>query len=414
METTRLHLASGLMAASTLFCGCPVMAGGFRISSHDAFGSARGEAFAATADNPSAIYYNPAGIGQLRGHQLSGGAYGLNIQSRFESPTGAQFDNSKDLHAIPQVFYVYGAESLPFSFGLGAYSPYGLSSEWPETTGFRTVALEGRLTYFTLNPVAAWRVTPRFFVAAGATINYAELDVTQGLTPIPGNDYFNLRGEDLDVGFNLGGLWRVNEQFTVGLAYRSATTMDLEGESALIVHSPVPPFLPGPVAMTQDATARLPLPFNLVFGVSYRPTPRWNFEVNADYTDWSRLNTVTVKQAPLPDTGLVLNWEPSWYYEFGATRYLEKGWWVSLGYIFNENSVPDASYSPLVYDLDRHFITAGLGVEYDHLRLGLAYQFGYGPTRTVAGSATSAAGQTADGKYDFLSHAVIVTTGWKF
>jgi hypothetical protein len=33
---------------------------------------------------------------------------------------------------------------------------------------------------------------------------------------------------------------------------------------------------------------------------------------------------------------LVLEWQSSWYYEFGVTRYLDNGWHVSGGYIFNE------------------------------------------------------------------------------
>ena len=44
-----------------------VSADGFRLPDQDAFATARGEAFAATADNASAIYYNPAGISQLEG-----------------------------------------------------------------------------------------------------------------------------------------------------------------------------------------------------------------------------------------------------------------------------------------------------------------------------------------------------------
>ncbi len=54
-----------------------------------------------------------------------------------------------------------------------------------------------------------------------------------------------------------------------------------------------------------------------------------------------------------------LQWESSWYYEFGATRYLGRGWLVSAGYIFNQNSVPDSHYSPMVADSDRHFFSLG-------------------------------------------------------
>ena len=50
-----------------------LLANGMRLVSQDGFATARGEAFAATADNPSAIYYNPAGITQLDGTQLRAG-----------------------------------------------------------------------------------------------------------------------------------------------------------------------------------------------------------------------------------------------------------------------------------------------------------------------------------------------------
>ncbi|HTL17148.1 MAG TPA: outer membrane protein transport protein, partial [Patescibacteria group bacterium] len=157
-----------------------------------------------------------------------------------------------------------------------------------------------------------------------------------------------------------------------------------------------------------------------IFGISYRPTPRWNFEFNADYTDWSSLGTLTIQQAaPFPpllpqNIPLTFNWQPSWYYEFGATRYLANGWSISAGYIYNENSVPDAHYSPLVADLDRHFWSLGTGFKGRRFDFYIAYQFGYGPTRTVTGSAPSATGQTADGRYEFFSHAVLLTAGWHF
>ena len=84
----------------------------------------------------------------------------------------------------------------------------------------------------------------------------------------------------------------------------------------------------------------------MVCGISYRPTTNWNFEFDADYTDWSSLGTVTISRAEgctgmIPQNiPLVLKWQGSWYYEFGATRYLGDGWSVSAGYIYNENSVP--------------------------------------------------------------------------
>jgi long-chain fatty acid transport protein len=106
-------------------------------------------------------------------------------------------------------------------------------------------------------------------------------------------------------------------------------------------------------------------------------------------------------------------------YEFGVTRYFDNGWHVSAGYVFNENSVPNDHYTPLAADMDRHFISIGTGLKSSRYSFDVTYQFGYGPDHVVSGSTPSSqpgqfAGQSADGTYDFISHAVIVTVGVNF
>src|SRR6266487_680884 len=84
-----------------------LLATGFRLPDQDAFATARGEAFVATADNASAIYYNPAGISQLKGGNFRGGIYGIYLPVSYKSPSGRSFDNGKDLQAVPQLFLTY-------------------------------------------------------------------------------------------------------------------------------------------------------------------------------------------------------------------------------------------------------------------------------------------------------------------
>jgi len=397
---------------------------GFRLPDQDAFATARGEAFAATADNPSAVYYNPAGITQLEGFNFRGGLYGIYLSPTFKSPTtGETFDNEKPLHAIPQMFLTYTPKQLPFSFGLGVYAPYGLGSQWPDDSGFRTVATEASLRYFTVNPVIAWKIVDNFSIAAGPRINYSKVDLRQGLVwPTQSLDEFRFKGDGWDLGYNVGALWKVHEKVVLGASFRSETTIDFEGHTDVHNDAPFPPqkpFLP-PISYKSDARGELPFPLSAVFGISFRPTPKWNLEFNADYNGWDRLNTVNIHQesAPVPlipqDVPLVLNWESSWYYEFGATRYLDNGWSISAGYIFNENSLPSASYSPLVADQDRHFFSIGTGYRGTNFSFDFAYQFGYGPTRTISDSAPSAIGQTANGDYKFISHAISLSGGWHF
>jgi long-chain fatty acid transport protein len=398
-------------------------ANGFRLADQDAFATARGEAFVATADNPSAIYYNPAGITQLEGNDLRGGIYGIYLDQSY-SPlnSGSTYHSSDHLAAVPQIFYTYSSTNIPVSFGLGVYAPYGGSMSWPGDTGFRAVALNGSLTYFTFNPVVAVKLPLNFSIGAGLMVNYANMDLEQGMIgdPLPPN-FFRFKGDGWGVGYNLGLLWQPIDQISIGATFRSSTTITFAGQNEAEMRS-----LSSQITH-RSAQADFTFPLTAVFGISYRPTPKWNLEFDADYTDWSSFGTINIRQGqappnsiPLPDhPTLILDWQASWMYELGATRYFDNGWHASAGFVYNENSVPNAYYTPLAADLDRYFFSVGAGRKGKRFDFDVTYQLGYGPAHTVIGSTPSTiagkiAGQTADGKYDFISHAVMLTVGMHF
>ena len=152
-------------------------ANGFGLPDQDAFATARGEAFVATADNASAIYYNPAGIAQLTNSNLRGGLNSVYYEPTYQPPSGRTnsgrtYYSSDNFAYLPQFFYSYTAKGAPLSCGLGIYAPYGGNMSWPQDTGFRSVAISGSLKYITINPVVAIRLLPSLSVGGGAMINY--------------------------------------------------------------------------------------------------------------------------------------------------------------------------------------------------------------------------------------------------
>jgi len=402
-----------------------VSANGFGLASQDAFATARGEAFAATADNASAIYYNPAGITQLAGSQLRSGLYSIYVDPTFQPPNtqpnaGQTYTIGKHFNFIPQTFFTHSFENFPISVGLGIYAPYGGNMNWPQNTGFRAVATYGSLKYFRFNPVVAFKLASNLSIGGGAMVDYGKIDLESGLsssTRFP--DFFRFKGDGWSVGYNLGVLWQPIEQISFGATFRSETQFTMKG------HTEFEQLTAGIPDTTLPAHADFTFPLTAVFGISYRPTPKWNFEFDADYTDWNSFgNTTIYQEGSVPFGGtqnplVTFNWQPSWIYEFGVTRYFDNGWHVSAGYVFNENSVPNAYYTPLAADMDRHFFSVGTGYQGKRFDCDIAYQFGYGPAHTVTGSTPSSlsgvnSSQTADGKYDFISHAVMVTVGMHF
>ena len=315
---TKLRIAAKFLSAMVLVGSTSTLwGGGFRIPDQDAFATARGEAFAATADNASAIYYNPAGLTQLEGQDTRLGVYGLYFDPRFtSSTTGQTFDNQNNLHAIPQFFYSYKLDSLPVAVGLGVYSAYGLSSGWDQTAGFRTLGTEGAITSYTMNPTVAWQVLPNLSLGAGVKANYGSADLKQGLVwPNQAYDQFRFQGDGWAVGYDVGVLWKPIEQISLGAAFKSTSSYNFQGNTTYannVAVGNVPVF-----SGASDASARFEFPLDVVCGLSYRPTTNWNFEFDADYTDWSSLGTVTIKQASgfgqlIPQNiPLVFNWQPS-------------------------------------------------------------------------------------------------------
>lgn len=407
--TASCKLRTGLAVTLTSAALTPsaVQALGIRVPDQDPFAIARGNAFVATADNPSAIYYNPAGITQLSGHNFSFGANILSVSDRYTSPTGAEFDTESKVHVLPQFYYAFSPESMPLSFGLGFYSPFGLGVEWPDQTPFRQLALKGEMAYATINPVVAWKINENVSIGAGAMINYADTTLSRGLAPagapVPSGNRLEFNGDGWSAGFNFGVRWEITERHSVGATYRSATEMSFSGDT----------FISFPTPVTLPSSADFQLPQNVTVGYSFRPNEKWNIEINADWTDWESLDTVVLEQPSPPNVDLPFNWRSSWMIMLGGTRYLNNGWNVSAGYIFSENSVPDESFNPSVPDSDRHVFSAGFGKQVNQVSVDFALQYGYGPTRTISNPVIPLE-PTPNGDYVFHSISAVIGVGYSF
>ena len=417
--------ASRFFAAAICILPLAVFANGMRLVSQDGFASARGEAFVATADNPSAIYYNPAGITQIAGDNLRSGLYSIYLDPTFTPPdtapnAGKTYHVNKPYAFVPQTFYTHTAEGSAWSFGAGLYAPYGAGISWPQDTGFRAVATQGRLSYIRFNPVAAVKLAPTLSLGVGVMVDYGDINLEQGLLrrQAPLKNSFRFSGDGFTVGYNLGLLWQPDEKISFGATFRSSTRIDFTGKTVIERQPIIQP-------TSLNANMEMEFPMTAVVGLSYRPNAKWNFEFNADYTDWSCLNRLNIKQhdpAPFPiqqNSPVTMMWQASWMFTAGATRYLDNGWHISAGYLFNQNSVPDDYYSPLAADLDRHFVSVGAGRKGKRFDFDIMYQFGYGPSHKVTGSTPPSqpglfANQNGDGTYDFISHAVLVTVGMRF
>jgi len=96
---------------------------GFRIPNQDAEATAKGNAFMATADNPSAIYYNPAGITQIQSPEAQFGLHVISVNSHFDAAAGGSSDSNSKSRRLPRFIAFFRSKMPPkdhrISLGLG-------------------------------------------------------------------------------------------------------------------------------------------------------------------------------------------------------------------------------------------------------------------------------------------------------
>lgn len=394
---------------------------GLLIPNQDAFAIGRGDAFAATANNPSAIYYNPAGISQLTGTEIEVGDLnylGLNVDYR--SPNGQSSNTKFQVVPVPHIYFTTTPTNHfdgRLSFGVGLYFPFGLGVRWPQDGPLRTLALDSQLYYVTVNPIVSYKITDNLSFGIGPTINYTWLKFNRGL--FDSFDKFQFTGSDVEASFNAGLLWHPVEKWSFGANYRYANKMYLSGTST---------YSDGFTGtFSSHTTTELPFPEMASVGISYRPTPKWNIEADVDYIGWHTVGTLNfngsgaaVRQSVIPfpgDLSLPLNWHDSWQYKIGVTRYFDHGWNVSAGYFYSSDTSQSSFFTPGVPDAALHVGSLGIGQDGEHWHWALAGQLIASFARNITpdgGNTDPITHVSAAGHYQLFIPNVTLSVGYKF
>jgi long-chain fatty acid transport protein len=377
--------ACGLLA--TVLAGiCETHAAGYYLPNQDAFATARGNAFVATADSAAAVHYNPAGLTQLQTTQAQVGLYGIQLGNRAETG-GVRSSADYEWQAAPHVYYARPLnDDLTFGFGLN--SPFGLGTDWGNDTPFRTVVTEARLLYASATAAVGYKATDTLSIGLSGSLNYADLTLEQGLGFFPG-DYLRFSGDAFALSAGLGMLWQPHVQHSFGLMFHTPTSSTLEGD----VRSNLLPDSSGSLSFMTPARAAI--------GYSYRPAPGWNIEANIEWLDWDSLDRFRLRSSTV-NTSIPFEWKSNLIYEIGASYTTPGGFVYALGYDLNGNAQPDRHFTPGVSDADRHWLNAGFGRRCESFSWFVTYQFGWSDRRV-----TNAANPLVNGKYEAQHHAFV-------
>jgi len=398
-----------------LFFAAPGFAAGFRLPDQDAAAMGMAGAFVGQADDPAAVWYNPAGITQLDGTRISGGAVAIYPVNKHESAGGPTDVAERKVH-LP--FHLFATSKIndAMTVGLGITNPFGLSSTWSDTSATRYVATFSEVKTLNINPTIAYRINDALSVAAG--VNYLQLEATMDkMLPTPfGDRSFSLKGDGVGWGVNAAVKYAATDRTSFGLSYRSRIKVSMDGTASVDLQLPAP---------SNSAKTSITLPDLVQIGTSYKATDDLLINVDLEYTGWSSYDKLVVTS----DSILALSggatdtsredkkWKNTWMVRIGGQYKVSEQWKLRAGYVFDASPVPEKYFDTRVPDSNRHGVTIGTGYTSGRITIDAAYLYLVFANRTITNSVADDATPTPaalTGTYKSLAHIAGVTLGYKF
>jgi long-chain fatty acid transport protein len=376
-----------------LFTASTSFAAGFRLPEAGAKAMGMGFAFTAQADDPSAIYFNPAGLTQLKGQNVMVGVtYVRENGGEFtgttpvDNTTAIKNETQKSLNFfIPNMYYTKTNDTGYIAYGVGIFAPFGLGQEYNDknTSIFRNQITKIDLQTVVVNPTIAFKVNEALSLGAGIDFMYGKAKLAKtAVYPGVGNIYnLDLDGTGTAWGYNFGILLKPTENFRIGANYRSPFTLKIKDGDVEIrnINSTVP-FVPNPApppaALTvaqvfggtsfdTKGTAILYLPATFALGVSWTMN-KLTVNADADWTLWHSYSSLPIdikdnKGALLPDTNAAKNWKDVVALRLGAEYRVTDPLALRAGFVYDQSPVPADTMGPELPDADRLNYMVGAG-----------------------------------------------------
>jgi len=406
-------------------CGKNVLAQGAAGLHNPVFGAsalAQGNAFVARADDASAIQFNPAGLTQLQGPQVSQGVSFILPSVEYQNNSVSE-DMDTNINIIPNIYFASPIIKNKLAAGLGITVPYGLNGEWDDDGFSRYVVTGFNLRIININPTITYKPLSCLSIGVGFDYYYANSSQESRIpfsliTGTPdGHSDLDMHGDGF--GYNTGILYNITPHHSIGVSFRSKADINFDGK---LKQSGFPVGVFGFDRFNSQATTSATIPEMLSFGYAYRHGDLWSIEADVQWTNWSRFDILNIGlEPPNPLRGAevedVRNWHNTWSFALGGEYALSEAIKVRGGYTFHETPVPSDTFEPSVPQSSRHGLFTGLGYSWGK-KLNKGIDFAYGAVfyenRKIDNSIGDAFGTPIDGRYDLITHIMAINFNYRF
>lgn len=406
--------------------------GGFMIPHQTARAVGLSNAVTAGVNDPSAVYYNPAALGEVEGDNLLVSGTYIGVISSVEN-SGRKAVNKHDDNFLASLFANYHIPGTDLTLGIGTYTPFGLATTYDrDFTRFAAERSELKTIYIT--PAVSWHPSKYLSVGAGVSYVHASGLFSRGLcfdpvlcAAVPGSPAEGrLRITDTDNAFtyNFGLLIKPADNWKFGMSYRARADVRFDSANVKFGGSFVP-------TSTKADVRPISLPPVINAGLFWQINPSWGAEFVYEHARWSEFKNFSANFAPvpllfglLPVTGFTLpqKWKDTSTVRFGTSYALDKNWELRGGIAVEESPIPNKTLNPTIPDADKLTLNVGAGYKWQQFSIDLGYQAIFYKTRKINNNELEGlpatgipfTGAPGKDKYQTFTNFVTLSVGYRF
>ena len=340
--------------ATMLITSMQAYAGGFEAPNHSAAAAGVSNAFVATANDPSALIYNPAGIAWQPGISLQGVLYENFRDSSVKIPGGIA--PNKGAEPVAGAFFAtWSPLSSRWSGGFGFAPLYQLNNDW--SVAFPGSAEVAKITVDHATFDGVYAINSDLAVGAGADWYVTRATLQQGASSFHGRDFGGFGG-------HLSLMWKPMPAWTVGAIYRSGAS----------------------VSVTQGASSlAFKLPDHATLAVAHDFADVWRFETDLKWSRWSALKDLNVRSGGVVTQANPVHLRDTLSVMAGLTWTWREDSQFRFGYAYEQGANRSQGFSPIVADQDGHRISLGAGGKLGGAHVDIAYQYVYYSKKSAKG-----------------------------
>jgi long-chain fatty acid transport protein len=350
---------------------------------------------AAVAENASTIFFNPAGMTQLKDREFSAGLAAIGPSFKFTNSgsnvgllTGTGNGGDAGNWGYVPNAYLSWALSKDLYVGAGLSAPFGMKTEYSSPWLGSAQANSFSVETYNFNPSIAYRVSESVSIGGGLNwqhidAKYKRLAAVESASGVPGAVLVKapvvatLAGDAW--GWNVGALFTMSPATKVGVSYRSAITQDTTGD--VVTSSSIPAVN---AAKSSNVKASLKLPDTFIASASHQLDPQWQWLGDISWTGWSSISQLDLVRSSGAASGqsaqtLITDFRDTWRVAVGATYQYGPDLKLKFGLGFDQTPVKGASTRLVsLPDNDRTELSAGAQWKLgggSTLDLGIAYLF---------------------------------------